>query len=541
MKAHTAPSITARKRAGVVTRLAGGYLLLIAMIMLVAAIGITNIGRIRSAYDQVLDVRIPRITELQRIQELLSALNVSARDALLSTDAQKTTEVIAAIESGRTRAGEQLEALQKALQAEGGPQSLEVAAQVGNDASAALIGLVKFSRYIKADKREPALKTLQENIRPSLQQLADHISSYQQLQTRSLAAVKEEVSRQEASVLRQTLLLVAASLAIACAFSYWTVRSVVTPLRAATVVAKHMAKGDLSHQLRAQRQDEVGQVMGAFNQISRGLSELVTGIRSSADQMHEVAADIAGRTERMEAGAKQQNGALNRSMDFIDGAQKVIHESAGVAVQAARMAAEMETVAQRSNRSVAEAVHEMEMVHQSSQKITDIISLIDGIAFQTNILALNAAVEAARAGDQGRGFAVVATEVRSLAGRSAVASKEIKELILASQARVSSGTQKVQSIAGIMTEVSQTVGHMKLLVEKISDGSSVQSKHMGEMVVSVSELLAGNDSNVHNLSGLRQALMELRDLAQSLTIKVSEFKTDAGAGRLDLPVPSTVA
>jgi methyl-accepting chemotaxis protein len=140
---------------------------------------------------------------------------------------------------------------------------------------------------------------------------------------------------------------------------------------------------------------------------------------------------------------------------------------------------------------------------------------------------LNDAVEAARAGEQGRGFAVVATEVRSLAGRSAAASKEIKELILASQARVVIGTQKVQSIVGIMTEVSQTVADMKRLVEQISEGSGVQSKHIGEMVVSVAELLAGNDRNVQDLGGLREALVELRDVAHSLTVNVSEFKTDA--------------
>ena len=526
MNAPAALTNKERLPAGVVTRLAGGYILLIAMILLVAAIGITNIGKIRATYDQVLDVRVPRITELQRILDLLYVLNVSAHDAMLTTDVQKTATVFSAIESGRTRAGELLEALQKSLQEEGTPQSLEVAGQVGNDASAVLVGLVKFSRATRADKRELALATLQDSIEPKLQQLAAHISHYQQLQISTLATVKEEVALKEASVLRQTLLLLTASLAIACAFAYWTVRSVVTPLREATVLATHMARGDLSHQLQVQRQDEVGQVMAAFNQIALGLSTLVTGIRGSADQMHAVAEDIASRTARLESGAKQQNGALNRAMDFIDGAQKGIAESADVAVQAAHMAANMETVAQRSNQSVGEAVHEMEMVQQSSQKITDIISLIDGIAFQTNILALNAAVEAARAGDQGRGFAVVAAEVRSLAGRSAVASKEIKELILASQARVASGTHKVQSIASIMTEVSQTVGNMKLLVEQISDGSGVQSKHMGEMVVSVSELLTANDSNVHNLSGLRQALMEVRDLAQSLTVKVSEFKTE---------------
>jgi methyl-accepting chemotaxis protein len=213
-------------------------------------------------------------------------------------------------------------------------------------------------------------------------------------------------------------------------------------------------------------------------------------------------------------------------MDFIAGAQKVIDENADIAIQAAGMASNMESVAQRSSHSVNEAVHEMAMVTQSSQKITDIISIIDGIAFQTNILALNAAVEAARAGEQGRGFAVVAAEVRSLAGRSASASREIKSLILTSQQRVSSGTEKVQSIAHIMEDVSRTVGELKQLVEHISSGSKVQSQHMGEMVLSVAELLSGNDNNVHIVGGLRRALVDLKAMAHSLNTKVAEFKTD---------------
>ncbi len=139
-------------------------------------------------------------------------------------------------------------------------------------------------------------------------------------------------------------------------------------------------------------------------------------------------------------------------------------------------------------------------------------------------------MEAARAGEQGRGFAVVAAEVRSLAGRSATASQEIKGLILASQARVASGTDKVQSIASIMADVSQTVGDLKQLVENISSGSTVQSQHMGEMVNSVGELLAGNDSNVQIVVGLRESLGGLRNMAQALTDKVAAFKTAESGG-----------
>ena len=381
---------------GVAARLAGGYVLLIAMIFVTAALGITNIGRVRAFYDQVLDERIPRITELQSIQELLSGLNVNARDALLTSDAAQLEQVFAAIASGRAQVGEKLEALQKSLQAEGTPESLKVATQVGDDASGVLVGLVKFSRYVKADKRELALAALQGSIRPQLQQLSDHISAYQQLQLNRLAAVKQQAVKQEAAVRQQTLLLAALSVLIAAGFAYWIVRSVVAPLREAKEVAGHMAQGDFSRALHPQRQDEVGQVISTFNQIAAGLSALVASIRGSALQVHEVAEQSAQRTQHLEGGAATQTAALNHVMNFIDGAQKVIEDNSRVAVQAAGMAHAMENVARRSTQSVDAAIYEMEMVRQSSQKITDIISLIDGIAFQTNILALNAAVEAAR-------------------------------------------------------------------------------------------------------------------------------------------------
>ena len=286
-----------------------------------------------------------------------------------------------------------------------------------------------------------------------------------------------------------------------------------------------MAKGDFSHTLNTNQHDEVGQVIGAFNQTSVGLTSLITSIRESVSQVNTVAESITTRNIRLENRATEQTKALNVAMQFIEGVQKVIDENVSLANQATKSANDMATIASRSSSSVSDAMHEMKMVQQSSQKITDIISLIDGIAFQTNILALNAAVEAARAGEQGRGFAVVASEVRSLAGRSAKASKEIKELILASQERVTSGTARVQSISSIIEEVTQTAGELKQMVEQIASGSEVQSMHMGDMVESVSTLLSGNDNNVHIVGGMRFNLQDLRDTAQALSVKVDEFKT----------------
>jgi len=510
---------------GVTTRLAGGYVVLITMIIVVATIGITNIGKIRTTYDEVLDVRIPRLTELQKIQEQLTSMNVAARDALLTSDGSKLEKVFSTIESGRTSVGQQLEALQKALEEEGTKESKEVAQEVGNHASKVLIGLVKFSRYAKSEKRDQALSTLQESLQPELDQLSEHITEYQKLQIRSLASVKQDVSLQESSVKTQALSLAGAAIGIAALFAYWVVRSVVLPLKEATVIAGYMAQGDFSHRLVASRQDEVGNVMGAFNEISDGLSQLVVSIRSGANQVNEVVTNITTRNVRIEDRAAEQTKALNVAMDFIRSVQEVIDANVSTANQATQMAGNMASIAEQSSVTVSDAVNAMEKVKQSSQRITDIISLIDGIAFQTNILALNAAVEAARAGEQGRGFAVVASEVRSLAGRSAEASKEIKGLIHTSQAQVESGTQKVLSITRVMNEVTQTANDLKGLVEQISSGSVIQGQHMSEMVESVNHLEAGNDNNLHIVGGMRMTVSDLRDMAQSLNDKVAEFKT----------------
>ncbi len=510
---------------GVAARLAGGYALLIAMVLLVALVGLTNIGKIRSTYDKVLDERIPRITAVQKIQANLSNLNADARDALLTTDNEQRAKIFALLDMGRAQVGEELEALQKALEQEGTAEATDVAQKIGNGASGVLVGLVKFSRYVKADKREQALVVLQESIQPQLKQLSAHITGYEQQQISSLASVKEEVAAKERLVVRQNIALLALSLLIAVSFAWWLVRSVVAPLRAITSAAGYMAKGDFSRKLTAQRDDEVGQVVEALNQTSSGLTSLVGNIRDSVGEVNNVAERITHRNGQVETSAKEQTQALDIARKFIGEVQQVIGDNVSIANQATGRANDMSAIAVRSSASVTDAVHEMQMINQSSQKITDIISMIDGIAFQTNILALNAAVEAARAGEQGRGFAVVASEVRSLAGRSAAASKEIKELILASQQRVVSGTAKVQSISVIMEEVIKTSEVLRDMVDEISSGSEVQSGHMAKMVQSVTTLIAGNDHNVEIVGGMRLDLQDLRETALALDDKVAEFKT----------------
>lgn len=507
---------------GVAARLAGGYALLIAMIIAVVAMSMFNISKIRSTYEQVLDVRIPKITQVQQVQQELFSMNIAARDALLATDDEHMSKVLATIEAGRATVGQKLEILQKNMASE---ESQTIAQEVGNDTSAVLIDLVKFSRYAKANKREQALKVLQERLQPKLDRLSQHIAKYQERQMTGLTDMEQNVATQQASVQQQGLALALIAMVIAIFFGWWVIRSVVVPLKEATVIAGHMAHGDFSHRMTPARRDEVGNVIHAFNAISDGLSQLITSIRQSSNQVNEVAENISDRSIHIQNSAQQQAQSLGVAMQFIQGVQTVIADNVTTATQATAMAGEMSTIAQKTSLSVSEAVQEMGKIKQSSQKITEIIGLIDGIAFQTNILALNAAVEAARAGEMGRGFAVVASEVRSLAGRSAAASKDIKSLIQTSQIQVENGTQKVQSITQAMQDVTRTVHTLQALVEQISQGSAVQSQHMTEMVESVHQLETGNDNNIEMVDGMRAGLNDLHAMAQSLNDKVASFKT----------------
>lgn len=517
-------AILMRLGRGVAVRLVGGYVMLIAILVGVSVLGLGNLGKIRSTYNQVLDERVPRLTELQNIQAELSAMNVAARDAMLMTDSARLEQVVAVIETGRASVGLRLEALQKNMDEEDTPKSKELAQEVGNLTSGVLIGLVKFSRFAKAGKREQALGVLQDNLQPILGELAKHITAYQELQIASLKGVQEEVALQETSVRAQLLLLAIVAIVFASGFAFWIIRSVVVPLREAKRIASLMARGDFTLRMEPKHYDEVGDVVRAFNEIAEGLSELVLSIRGRVVEVNDAAEKITDRNTLIENQAIEQTNALNTTKDFICGVQSGLGENVSMANRATLLAANMTDIAHQSNNSVNDAVDEMVRISQSSQKITDIISLIDGITFQTNILALNAAVEAARAGEQGRGFAVVASEVRSLACRSAEASKEIKALIHSSQLHVTSGTTKVQSISQVMEQVMDAAAQLKNLVEQISRGSEVQGVHMNEMVESVTQLELGNENNLQIVEGMHVALEDLRETSGALESKVCEFK-----------------
>ena len=304
-------------------------------------------------------------------------------------------------------------------------------------------------------------------------------------------------------------------------------RTVTRPLDNAVRVSQAVADGDLTVARPAAGQDEIAQLLNALHGMQTSLSRVVSHVRQNADSVALASAEIAQGNTDLSARTEQQASALQETSASMEELGSTVQANADNARQANQLAVNASTVAQRGGDVVAEVVSTMKGINDSSKKIADIISVIDGIAFQTNILALNAAVEAARAGEQGRGFAVVASEVRSLAGRSADAAKEIKQLIGTSVERVEQGSTLVDRAGLTMSEVVSAIRRVTDIVGEISAASSEQSAGMAQVGEAVTQMDQATQQNAALVEEMAAAAGSLSSQAQELVQAVAVFKLDA--------------
>ena len=384
-------------------------------------------------------------------------------------------------------------------------------------------------KLMQEGKKEEAAEWRAKNTTPFGAAAVKALLNQFELQAR---AADESIQEAHRGKQKMTFLFAAltALMLIPAALVWWLANRITVPIIAATQHAQEVAQGDLTQHIPRGGDDEVGQLLNALNEMQDALERLVGEVRDSSGTIQSASAEVASGTEDLSQRTEQTAASLEQAASSMEHLTGTVQQSAQSARQASQLASSAAEVATRGGQVVESVVKTMDDITQSSRKIADIIAVIDGIAFQTNILALNAAVEAARAGEQGRGFAVVASEVRALAGRSANAAKEIKHLITSSVENVETGTQLVSDAGKTMSEIVESVRKVAVMIAEISSATNDQSNGISQVAGTVSQIDQMTQQNSALVEESMAAAASLKEHAQRLAQVVSTFKLRSGGG-----------
>jgi len=381
---------------------------------------------------------------------------------------------------------------------------------------------------LKADgDAEGSRKLLDEQYLPAS---VRYQAALQRLATLQRDEIDQAGARVQAENLHARLALAGfgvASLLLGSLLSLWLVRGITQPLRRAVDAANRIAGLDLTGRIESHDRDETGRLLAALDSMQQSLRGLVASVRASTDSIGTASAEIADGNMDLSSRTEQAASSLQQTAASIEQMNGTVQQSALSARTARDLAGTAADVAMRGGEVVSRVVATMEDINGSSRQIADIIGVIDGIAFQTNILALNAAVEAARAGEQGRGFAVVAAEVRSLAQRSAGAAKEIKSLIGASVEKVEAGTRLVADAGSTIGEVVEAAQRVSAVIGEITAAATEQSQGIGQVHTAVGQLDQVTQQNAALVEESAAAAESLRVQAQQLSETVRRFRLEA--------------
>ncbi|WP_342618258.1 methyl-accepting chemotaxis protein [Rhodoferax sp. GW822-FHT02A01] len=379
----------------------------------------------------------------------------------------------------------------------------------------------------KDGKADEALKLMEEKFTPASKLYLSKIGELLQNQRDQVNAFAKKIDQNYESSRNLLIALGVIGLAISV-FLAWTLSSSITkPLTQANALATQVAAGDLTVHIDASGRDEISTLLQSLQAMQGSLVQVVSKVRVGSEGVATASSEIAQGNQDLSSRTESQASALEETAASMEELSSTVNQNADSARQANQLAINASTVAVQGGAVVGQVVETMKGINDSSRKISDIISVIDGIAFQTNILALNAAVEAARAGEQGRGFAVVASEVRSLAGRSAEAAKEIKSLINASVERVEQGTALVDQAGTTMAEVVSSIRRVTDIMGEISSASSEQAAGVSQVGEAVNQMDQVTQQNAALVEQMAAAASSLKSQAHDLVQVVSTFKLSA--------------
>ena len=499
------------------------------LLILIGAMGYVALDRTRDTLQELFEHRVATLTDMADLRTTLGNLSLAEKEIIINYN--NTVEVSKLREDWATM----LAQLNKSLAAtkEHQKQDAEFTASI--------------------DKVVAELQQYETGIKPILQQIEDAVLDgagggayanrfrkhtdeadklFKELAGSARTQMDEARSGVQARTATMAVLIGAAlllGLAVLIPLTYLSVRSILQSLGQAGQLAERIAAGDLTQDVHAQQQDEVGQLVATMARMQDALRSLVRQVQDAAGSISTASSEIANGNQDLSQRTEQTASNLEETSASMETLTSTVQHSAESSRHASDMAGSAAQVAGRGGEVVAQVVQTMEQITTSSRKIGDITGVIDGIAFQTNILALNAAVEAARAGEQGRGFAVVASEVRSLAQRSADAAKEIKSLIGSSVERVEAGATLVGQAGLTMTEIVDSVQRVSGIISEITASAAEQRENISQVGQAVRHLDQMTQQNAALVEESAAASESLREQASALLRAASQFRLPGGA------------
>jgi len=420
------------------------------------------------------------------------------------------------------------------------PEEKKLYAQLADGRKVVLEILAEIVKLKAAGDAEAAGKLADTRFSAALGVYEEAVGAIAAHERAQIDAVAGAIEKEHRSGRMLMMVLSAVALVLGGLCAWLTARSITRPLAQAVEVAQTVASGDLSARIEVESRDETGQLMDALRHMNESLARVVGEVREGTDTIATASSEIAAGNQDLSSRTEEQASALEQTAASMEELTSTVKQNADNARQANQLARSASEVAVKGGGMVNQVVDTMASIHASSRKIVDIIGVIDGIAFQTNILALNAAVEAARAGEQGKGFAVVASEVRSLAQRSAAAAKEIKSLIDDSVGKVDAGTALVGETGQTMEEIVGSIQRVSDIVGEITAASHEQTQGIEQINQAITQMDQVTQQNAALVEEAAAAAASMQEQAGSLVRSVSVFRLDAGAQAIRIaPSPSS--